>query len=295
MLIFYALVPLTSALCVFTQDNIGETPHNLTSPTEAQQYNFTGPLACPMFTDQPTCCNVAQNSDMATRFVMIDLTMGSPSGGCDICAANMKLMWCYFTCSPNQADFVQAGPQEWVLDPTDPSRTKEDLVMLNNFTVTYATACSIYESCKKCPYVVEVSAMHSAQGFLNFQGYNSIEYGATWTTFFFEDTATALDLTFSSCNTNTTNLYGYAVKPCSCNNCEKSCKHSYSSSSSDLSDGLDWEIVWISYVALVGVSIGIMFFNYCEKRRKQRNPDPEPTPPQQEQRELREHVSSFLR
>jgi hypothetical protein len=227
---------------------------------------------------------------MATRFVMIDLTMGSASGGCDICAANMKYMWCYFTCAPNQADFVQAGPQEWVLDPTDPSRQKQDLVMLNNFTVTYATACSIYESCKKCPYVVEVSAMHSAQGFLNFQGYNSIEYGATWTTFFFQDTALSLDLTFETCNTNTTNVYGYAVKPCSCNNCEKSCKHSYSSSSSSLTDGLNWTFVWVAYLVVLVTSILLVGVNFFRDRRKKREEEEMPLQP-----EGRQEVTELIR
>lgn len=43
-----------------------------------------------------------------------------------------------------------------------------------NLTVEANTACVIYNSCKRVPFVAQVSAMGSPAGFLNFQGHNAI-------------------------------------------------------------------------------------------------------------------------
>ena len=39
------------------------------------------------------------------------------------------------------------------------------------------TACEIYQSCKKTPYVSQVSAMNNAEGQLNFLGSNAVATG----------------------------------------------------------------------------------------------------------------------
>ena len=39
---------------------------------------------------------------MTENFKLIDNTFGSANSGCDFCAANIKRMWCEYTCSPNQ-------------------------------------------------------------------------------------------------------------------------------------------------------------------------------------------------
>lgn len=42
-------------------------------------------------------------------------------------------------------------------------------------TVHTDTACAIYNSCKRNPFVASVSAMGSPAGFLNFQGHNALD------------------------------------------------------------------------------------------------------------------------
>ena len=120
------------------------------------QANWTSPPACPMYIGQKVCCNDDQNQAMLFKYSLIDSTFGHGVGGCDICAANMKYMWCEFTCSPDQARFVSSGPQAVVPSPA----TGQPLqVMLVNYTVTSSFSCEIYTSCKKCPYVTMVLSL----------------------------------------------------------------------------------------------------------------------------------------
>lgn len=44
-------------------------------------------------------------------FLKIDTVFGSStsggSGGCDLCAINLKRFWCQYACDPNQANFTK--------------------------------------------------------------------------------------------------------------------------------------------------------------------------------------------
>ena len=176
---FLLLLSTAFGMCVFTENCTGG-PQDCNPPYRTDPYppfmeNFIAPIACPMFLGQEVCCNNDQNIAMSYKFFLLDTTFGNAVGGCDICSANMKLMWCYFTCSPDQSNFVSAGPNVLIPSPVDP--TTDLLIMLNNFTVTNSLACQLYQSCQKCPYVTEVSAMQSPQGFLQFQGYEGIPIG----------------------------------------------------------------------------------------------------------------------
>jgi len=46
-----------------------------------------------------------------------------------------------------------------------------------NVRVHADTACAMFNSCKRVPFVASVSAMGSPSGFLNFQGHNAIGQG----------------------------------------------------------------------------------------------------------------------
>lgn len=46
-----------------------------------------------------------------------------------------------------------------------------------NIRVHADTACALFNSCKRNPFVAAVSAMGSPAGFLNFQGHNAINDG----------------------------------------------------------------------------------------------------------------------
>jgi hypothetical protein len=54
-----------------------------------------------------------------------------------------------------------------------------------NLTVEASTACAIYDSCKRVPFVSSVSAMGSPAGFLNFQGHNAIDNALQYINVFF--------------------------------------------------------------------------------------------------------------
>ncbi len=98
----------------------------------------------------------------------------SASGGCDICAINAKRFWCEYACSPRQADFLKVSKEYyWYPDPQKPG--KMILAQEANLTVHTDTACAIFESCKRVPFVASVSALGTPAGFLNFQGHNAID------------------------------------------------------------------------------------------------------------------------
>lgn len=252
--------------CSFTQ-HCSVPPFQCGAPSPLNPFippfreNFTAPYACPMFLGQDVCCNNDQNAAMNYKFFLLDETFGHSVGGCDICASNMKYMWCHFTCNSKQSQYVQAGPVKNIPNPVDPSTLIG--TMLSNFTVSNSLACEIYQTCQKCPYVTQVSAMQSPEGFLQFQGYEGIPIGLVWTTFLFSDGPEALDLTFIPCNANVSNAYGYPTKACSCNTCLNSCASSYYVSSPTTLEGLEWPIVGIAYLVIFGISLVLFFSKYA--------------------------------
>jgi Niemann-Pick C1 protein len=52
--------------------------------------------------DQPVCCNSTQVAQMIKNFRKIDLSLWH----CHACMVSFKRLWCDFTCSSHQADFV---------------------------------------------------------------------------------------------------------------------------------------------------------------------------------------------
>jgi hypothetical protein len=265
-MVFFLLISTVWAECVFTQVTPGVPPIKI-NPIPAFDAKWTAPPACPEFVGQKVCCSDGQNNAMLYKYLLLDSTFGHAVGGCDMCSANMKRMWCYFTCSPRQSEFVSPGPQVVVPSPVDGHPT---LIMLNNFTVTNTLSCQLYESCKKCPYVTEVSAMQSPEGFLQFQGYEAIPIGLLWTTFYFNDGPLALNLTLMNCLSNVKEAYGYPVVPCSCNNCEQRCAADYYVSSPSTLHGVDWALIGFFYLGLLVFSIIVLFVQWRISKRRQK-------------------------
>lgn len=53
------------------------------------------------------CCNHFQMAALSFNFMLLDAAFGNlEAGGCPACTANIKKLYCTFTCSPNQADWV---------------------------------------------------------------------------------------------------------------------------------------------------------------------------------------------
>jgi hypothetical protein len=59
-----------------------------------------------------------------------------------------------------------------VPDPQKPGKTID--VQKITITVEAQTACDLFNSCKRVPFVASVSAMDSPAGFLTFQGHNAV-------------------------------------------------------------------------------------------------------------------------
>lgn len=57
------------------------------------------------------CCNDNAFRQTENSFKKIDTVFGSGtsggSGGCDLCAINLKRFWCQYACDPNQTNFVR--------------------------------------------------------------------------------------------------------------------------------------------------------------------------------------------
>ena len=114
--------------------------------SEPKSYVYSQPFQCPEF-QQNMCCNDDQNTLLKNSFNLLNYTFGSGDDGCDICAINMRRFWCYFTCSPNQADFVNTYGDIIVPNPYFPG---QNLTILNmSLKIHPDTAFELYESCKK--------------------------------------------------------------------------------------------------------------------------------------------------
>ena len=101
---------------------------------------------------------------LAKNFEAIDSLFSSAYDGCDLCAVNLKRFWCYFTCHPEQADFVKVGNLTWIMVDGN-NKTLREL----NLTINSNTNCDLFKSCKKTKYATQVSAMSNAIGFTTFQ------------------------------------------------------------------------------------------------------------------------------
>ena len=276
MLIYFMLVESVLGKCAFTQ-TCAQPPFSCNVPVKLEPQpdpkvvDFSMKPACPWYVDKPVCCNDDQNTVLNQKYVLIDYTMGAMGGGCDVCGANMKKLWCEFTCNPLQAEFVDAGIQKKVQDPLNPNGPLVQVLMIN-FTVTSDFACALYISCKKTPYVTEVSAMHSSLGFLQFQGINSIEMGSEFISFFFSELGGALNATLVDCNYNNTEVYGIPITPCTCNNCEDCCQTTIHVPGPALLNRMNTTLIAVIYVFLALFSIVVLFFrmvlSWHEKARR---------------------------
>ena len=221
---------LSTSKCSFSQkcDNaaMGDCHIPYKDESEPQIYTYTNPFQCPEFAGMPVCCNDDQNTLLKNSFNLLGYTFGSGASGCDLCAANLERFWCWFTCAPNQRDFVTAYEDIIVPNPFTPGL---NTTVLNvSMIIDAYTACEMYQSCKKTPYVSQVSAMNSAEGLLNFMGSNAVATGLEKITMLYTTNAslTPLNLTLHGCNETfyLKDNFGYPIlKNCTCNNCDTAC------------------------------------------------------------------------
>lgn len=122
------------------------------------------------------CCSRYNDQTTLKNFKQIDGIFGLQGGGCDVCAINLKRFWCEYACSARQDEFMDTATEyEPFPDPQKPGSIIYGQRV--NVRVHAATACALYNSCKRNAFVASVSAMGSPAGFLNFQGHNAINDG----------------------------------------------------------------------------------------------------------------------
>jgi hypothetical protein len=108
------LATTVSADCAFTQKcythSEGCTPipaegdDRIPKPFSNEGTENPLPFVCPQFVDS-ACCNGKQNLAIAENQALVQAAFYD-LGGNMACVDNIIAMWCAFTCSPNQADFV---------------------------------------------------------------------------------------------------------------------------------------------------------------------------------------------
>ena len=98
---------LTKSECVFNQNDsksvnelVGEERKPFISKSDEDLK-----IICPNYVGKYVCCTKAQTITMKNNFNLLDITFSQKNDGCDICAVNLKRLYCDFTCSPNQSEF----------------------------------------------------------------------------------------------------------------------------------------------------------------------------------------------
>ncbi|PCH41134.1 multidrug efflux transporter AcrB transmembrane domain-containing protein [Wolfiporia cocos MD-104 SS10] len=85
----------------------------------------------------PTCCTTDQLETMRDNLCLAENIISS----CPACRNNFRQFWCSFTCSPNQATFLN-------VTSIQQSRTGQDAVKSVNFYVSERFGSGFFDSCK---------------------------------------------------------------------------------------------------------------------------------------------------
>ena len=108
--------------CVYSQpDEVGQLPY----PVDVDEFQLNYTMnACKDFIGGKVCCNQANAKLTADNFKSIDGIFLTSSGECDICAINLKRLWCEYACSPRQAEFLKVSDKYYDYpDPQKPGKT----------------------------------------------------------------------------------------------------------------------------------------------------------------------------
>lgn len=119
------------------------------------------------FAEGPTCCTTSQLNTLSSNF---DLAEGIISS-CPACRNNFRAFWCSFTCSPDQATFLN-------VTSTQVSSTEETAVKSVDFFVSPEFSTGFFDSCKEIQfgatngYAMDLigGGAKNASAFLKFMG-----------------------------------------------------------------------------------------------------------------------------
>ena len=188
---------------------------------------------------------------MRTYFYAIDLAFSHISGGCDLCSAGLKHLWCNLVCSPQQDQFVS-----WANNTTG---------LELEFAVTPHTASSIYEVCRGSAMVNRVAEMQSPLGFLQYQAEMSSS-AIPLALSFVQKRESALDLSFAPCDSPSGEVYGYPVTACKCASCAAVCSAEVHMPLTLALTIADWLGVGLGYVCLSGFLAAVAVVVYIKQR-----------------------------
>lgn len=113
---------------------------NVTDPqplTDPNAINTLRGLCGPELASSAVCCTAAQVEQLAENLKKVEPMIGS----CPACQRNFRDLFCHFTCSPDQHEFVE-------VTETSNSLDGREVVKELNFGVDNAFSSSFYDSCK---------------------------------------------------------------------------------------------------------------------------------------------------
>ena len=260
----FSFISIINSKCVMSQD-----PDQIPRPAydnEKEPHTIHADSSfCPDFEGIKTCCTEFQYKELEKNFNALESIFGG-DGGCDICVVNLKRFWCYFTCAPNQAEFIEVG---------NITKYTIDGKVYDLRDITYYlnddTNCELFKSCKKTKFVAQVPSMGNAIGFTNFQGINAYSKTPVYVTMKI-DNERGLVYDNDQCNLQipeNQTVRGYKnISRCSCNSCELNCNYDFDSSVGVL-NGINTTLI-ISFYAFVLVATILLFF-YRKKCGKNEN------------------------
>lgn len=126
---------------------------------------FSDPV-CPEFRSA-ACCNELQNNALRNNFILVDTTFGP----CPACAQNVRRLWCTFTCSPNQHEFVTVVG--YGNHTTDSGDVRETLDVILRVHPDYV--CGAFDSCKGLDFVA--TALTPASKFIGVMAHGALDHG----------------------------------------------------------------------------------------------------------------------
>ena len=140
-------------------------------------------------------------------------------------------------------------------------------------TVESSTACNLFKSCQRTPYVSQVSAMHTPAGFLSFLGANSVEDATQLIVMRFTDDKTKglyLD-NLDTCNRSLNKSYrGFNnLSDCSCNNCDLLCNGGDIYTPTSALEGFNYVLVGSVWSAVLLVSVIVTIVRHYRRPKQQ--------------------------
>lgn len=273
-LLLYLLISIVLFSSANSSCSMSQDPDGIPRPAEGDElepHTEHGPDSyCQDFVGMKTCCTEYQLGQIVKNFQAIESIFGG-DGGCDVCVVNLKRFWCYFTCSPNQAEFIEVGNlTHYIIDGTD--------YLLRDITyyINDNTNCELFKSCKKTKFVAQVPSMGNAIGFTNFQGINAYTKTPAYVTMKI-DNKRGLLYDIDKCEFDVPadgTIRGYTKNGnCSCNSCEGRCDYNIDASVPYM-NGANFGLIAGCYAFVLVATLGLFFYKRYEDKNKSENSFP---------------------